>query len=284
RVYMEIQKQINTSAPINTLPPEILVLVFKDVMVVCRYRWTLPAYLLRRGHPGDFALIRLTHVCTLGRDVAIRCPSLWAHVDGHKLDKLAAILEQSQHLPMSVVLREADVVGRQKVAFQDMLVRSSSCLRRLDLVSQLLSNFMASVLSFHVPNLECLTISSSADFPYGFGYHERQQFPILKETADSLKALAIAPIITWFPTNTFPALTHLHLQAHPDLMFLPLPLGDVLQLLRNSPRLEFLHVTGLDTFVCNETGYKAPSNAIPLPCLRSIVFCDSMCGLTFLVL
>lgn len=103
--------------------------------------------------------------------------------------------------------------------------------------------------------------------------------PLLDHCARSLRALAIDPVTTWFPTNSLPALTHL-------LIGPPTVLHDLLNTLSATPLLEFLHVTGLDRDRHNDVweDYLSPPKRVLLRKLRSIVLRVSPCDTAFQVL
>ncbi|KAM5537498.1 hypothetical protein V8D89_008825 [Ganoderma adspersum] len=97
---------------------------------------------------------------------------------------------------------------------------------------------------------------------------------LLNGETSSLRALGLLPVVDWLPSSTFPCLTHLVLYFGPETAELVHPF-DLLRLLSNTPVLQFLHVD----FVVYEIPYmgnwQLPSEPIPLPHLRSLLFTDS---------
>ncbi|OJT15009.1 hypothetical protein TRAPUB_8452 [Trametes pubescens] len=76
----------------NTLPPELLALIFWSTGTV----GADPALNSR--------LIRLTHVCQYWRDVALQTPALWAYIALKHPSAVNAFLERSQALPLRIHL------------------------------------------------------------------------------------------------------------------------------------------------------------------------------------
>ncbi|KAI0350102.1 hypothetical protein OH77DRAFT_1103071 [Trametes cingulata] len=77
----------NTVAPINSLPPELLYIIFSYV-----------SYSSRRNNN----LLTTTHVCTLWRDVTLHAPALWTNIALQHRAGLKAFVERSKTLPLRV--------------------------------------------------------------------------------------------------------------------------------------------------------------------------------------
>ncbi|KAI0762252.1 hypothetical protein C8Q74DRAFT_1450538 [Fomes fomentarius] len=232
--FIDIQKRINSLAPINaTLPSELLLEVFKLAVHASECSWTIPIPLNRRVDEADSQVIRLTHLN--GSDDG----ELW-----------------------------------------QLVAKNGSRLRTLHLDIDIQSPFVPLLSSLPAPGLQCLTVSSSR---HQWEHHSRyydddafQRSPLLDHCSRSLRALAIDPVTTWFPTNSFPALTHLLVGPSPVL-------HDLLNTLAGTPLLEFLHVTELDRHRHDDVweDYLLPPKRVPLQKLRSIVLRVSQCGTAF---
>ena len=93
-----------TVAPIDRLPPEMLVAIF--------------AHLSKRepGHiPSHFVqgLVSVTHICRFWREVAINAPDLWAEVKMTNLEGVKVFLERSSAVPLNVSLRLGSHLGTE---------------------------------------------------------------------------------------------------------------------------------------------------------------------------
>lgn len=164
--FIDIQKRLNSLAPINaTLPSKLLLEVFKLAVYASECSWTIPIPLNRRIDEADSQVIRLTHVCTYWRDVVLNGPQLWTRVDGHSdtLGKLVAFLERSQDLPTSLRLRHSQSNGPDDGELRQWVAKNGSRLRTLHLDIDIQAPFVPLLSSLPAPALECLTVSSSRD-------------------------------------------------------------------------------------------------------------------------
>lgn len=91
---LEWKRRYNTLSSISRLPPEILSTIFECVteettISSCR-RW--------------FHWIRVTHVCSHWRNVALECPRLWTSISSQRLPLMLEMLKRSKMAPLNVVL------------------------------------------------------------------------------------------------------------------------------------------------------------------------------------
>ncbi|KAI0373332.1 hypothetical protein BV20DRAFT_918936, partial [Pilatotrama ljubarskyi] len=82
---LKLKELQNSVVPINRLPAEILVEIFKHV----------------RHSLGEIAdIVNVSHVCKLWRSIALGAPELWTVFSINKLDVIAAFLQRSRARPI----------------------------------------------------------------------------------------------------------------------------------------------------------------------------------------
>ena len=141
-------------------------------------------------------------------------------------------------------------------------------LRRLDVEFNPLPKDLGPLMLLRAPNLECLTISSLEFVSIVRWPPYVQRTRLLSGQVTGLKALALQAMVTWLPTNHFPALTHLYLSIV-SLHTPELRVSDILPLLANTPQLEFAHIVRIIYSTVAEP--PAPVvTPIMLPRLRSL--------------
>ena len=106
RVSQQLKSPHNALVPISRLPPETLVEIFS----------------LLRSPPDDskyvpsLEWIRVTHVCSRWREVALSSPCLWNHINFTKLT-LPGFTEILARAKMSPLHIEAKIIPRRKTRF-----------------------------------------------------------------------------------------------------------------------------------------------------------------------
>ena len=244
---------------------------------------SFPAIASHGNRPIARALKVVSQVCRLWRDVAFGTPALWTHVDSRSYprDELYNVLQRSSALPISLFLHHASELedsaetGTMQVNSGSLLQTMASRLRRVDLdVEKPKPPTIEKLLSFNGSTVQCLTISSTfSEVMYGAPNSATHVIPILQGEVDSLEALAIFPSIGWIPANHFPSLTHLYISFLSGYAQSPDP-QDILFLLHNTPRLQFLHLHHLASRDSPSTNgpWRSEPSLIELQDLRSLVF------------
>ncbi|KAI0738549.1 hypothetical protein C8Q80DRAFT_1275521 [Daedaleopsis nitida] len=249
------------SLVLASLPAELLISIFRYVLEDNGMAFHVT-------DPEDSAqldvtdLVQLTHVCQLWRDVAVRYSPFWSRIHGAHRDMLDVSAARSRGMPLTLLL------STEKGDATDILTTYGSRLQKLHLTISSEYADVRPLLRFTPKTLECLTItysdlSDQPESPLG-------QITLFSQSVlPSLKALAIEPMASWIPANSFPQLTHLLLVLS-MVRETPDPI-DLLKLISNLPQLEFLYLYGL----APSDRATEFSNQISCPFLRSVTF---ICG------
>ncbi|RDX40363.1 hypothetical protein OH76DRAFT_1423746 [Lentinus brumalis] len=267
---------------IHRLPNEVLIAIFKEVLVSSQRRdafrledreHALLAYQRRNTYRlanrqdarvDTSTLIMLTHVCQKWRHVALAYPLFWTRVDGQHRGQLDTFIERSQNAPLSLYLH----TGVSNL--HDIVLSTASRLKRLDLTALDVDGeeeSMWSILStIQAPVLECFTLSTCNSFPDPTVPVTRTF--LFNQTSLSLKALAIYQLPPWALANDFPLLTHLYIALTDDA---PYPISGILDVLRAAPRLQYIHLSAVPG--CEDV--LDLGNPVPLLHLRSLVINSS---------
>lgn len=240
-VLLDLRSRINASSPLDRLPPEILLHIFEHLACCSYYDDVTPLdYWDRLKTPvRTRQLFVITHVCRRWREVSLNVAGLWKRANDFKPDRIDTFLERSRDAAISLHL-QVERIG----TLTQFLADCGHRLKHLDItLHAILLLHLPSLQTFRAPNLESLTIVSEADLPVQVSDRE----PVLFcDRISSLKALAIDPAHICIPTNEFPHLTHLYLAKFSS----PILSGDIiarlLELLSNTPALQYLHIEGLD--------------------------------------
>ncbi|RPD72186.1 hypothetical protein L226DRAFT_573254 [Lentinus tigrinus ALCF2SS1-7] len=259
---------------IHILPAELLSLVFKDVLEDYLHGSTYCLSNRDEARVDTSSLIAITHVCRWWRDVAVGCPLFWSRIENGHIERSRTFLERSQDVPISLYLTTAGVSLRSQP------FDVGSRLRRLDVHVLPEASDVISVLPrfASLPSLECVTLTHShfalpvAPPLEGILLFEAPVLP--------LKALAIERVLKWIPTNSFPCLTHLYVDfssRREDAM----QLIKFVDVLRNAPRVEFVHVSEFSW----AHGQSAPTTPpVPLRHLRLLLIGYTSMEVAFVLL
>ncbi len=282
----ELEIRINALAPVNRIHVEILSMIFMLICEEDRPDVIVSASLDAYNDAG--LLVRLTHVCRHWREVALATPALWKSFHFRCPGKSEAFLERSKGLLVSPYLNPGPIVmeflrsddykwiaNRQ---IRDVVSRLDCLpgprLLRLDLNMLFSAGTLTPLKNLRAPRLECLTIVSTlwASYARGRNNADIESVSLCDGHTDALKALAIAPVVNWLPSNQFPNLTHLYLSLLHTIRFSQV---DIMNILEKTPQLQSLfmqmHARGPGDFL-------TVPRAIPLALdhLRSLVIraCD----------
>ncbi|KAI0339968.1 hypothetical protein BDW22DRAFT_1361056 [Trametopsis cervina] len=97
-----VKRHANSQLPINNLPPEVLLLIFKHYMVSKRYKH----YMASKQYDScvNFEWIRVTHVCYMWRDIALSAATLWSSLrinDWTSPERASVWLQRSQQTSLT---------------------------------------------------------------------------------------------------------------------------------------------------------------------------------------
>ncbi len=229
----------NSLAPVNQLPYDILAMIFKHVTATIDQNQF--GYLLGEesyvrvgtSYNAGRAAATISHVCSHWRHTAMATPRLWTHVDGRCHERVLVFLERARKIPISLYLSA-------KPEALSKLAPLAERLGRLDVLLEESTedSDIAMLTSCIAPNLECLTWDAYPDYCRG------QPVPLariqmLGGHTPFLKALALRHIGSWMPSNTFPCLSHLHMNFECEI---DARTPDLLAVFANAPNLEFVYI------------------------------------------
>ncbi|KAL1947452.1 hypothetical protein VTO73DRAFT_14413 [Trametes versicolor] len=211
----------NLVAPVNSLPPELLIMVFSLA--------------------GD-DLVSVTHVCQHWRDVALHAPGLWTHVGHTSPEGVKTYLRRSKELPLDISLTvlEIPTVGTLR-ALTAEIHRTRSL--RVTLPSSAGLRLVTQSLMSLSPQLEVLSIRDCGS-PLGvlppLPRAPSQGRPADFDGAPLLRSLTLNSVPLPYLSRGPSLLTNIELTGKECV-------GDallVLDLLERSPSLERLKICG----------------------------------------
>lgn len=98
-----VNTHLNALLPISRLPPEILSNIFLRHVQAARNRAGMNSATVQPMKLPCRRWIRVTHVCTHWRDVALQCPALWCYIKAPgSLRMLRTFLARSKDAPLTV--------------------------------------------------------------------------------------------------------------------------------------------------------------------------------------
>ena len=252
-------------AAIARLPVEILALVFEAVwhataphprLDIEYWPWYCPV------HP---ALVAISHVSRVWRQIALNLPILWSRVDDRMGDRMLAFLDRSREAPLFLsICLSIFHSGIPRPAIHDLLRKAAHRLRRLDVRLEAVDIFSHPRLDFVAPELEVLTIQCEI---YSGVTVVNHPLLLCNQTA-SLRALALLHVRHWLPGNSFPNLIHLNISY---IFMEELPICTLAHLLSNCPHLETLHLGQIWSYSLLSLDLTLPPAPVHLPRLRSLV-------------
>ncbi|RDX39634.1 hypothetical protein OH76DRAFT_1490956 [Lentinus brumalis] len=241
----------------NRVPNEVLIIIFTLVLLSEPRDATYRLHCRKSARVIVSTLFRLTHVCQRWREVITGLPHFWTRMDGISIP-LKTSMSRSQTLPLSLFVR------KWWKRYLKLMADEGHRVERLDLAITSVAGDIVSLFRFVPTVLECLTISYSNTPTPSRMRPNVSDVQLFNGPSANLKALAISTITDWFPSNQFPALTHLYLSF---FHFVDRTTSrHLLLLLSGTPKLKYLHV---DHLVGVDRDWRNP---ISLASLRSIVF------------
>ncbi|RDX40094.1 hypothetical protein OH76DRAFT_1490589 [Lentinus brumalis] len=268
RLKITVCREANDRVPVNTLPDEILLEVFKQSLlrkdpcptVVLGYR----SY----GRVETRPLLLLTHVCRQWRSTALACSVLWQRIDCRNLEQFEEFaLRRSAPGPISLFY----LVPPSRLHTSNLLFPIPSLadrLRRLDIAYPAeagYDNLHERLRSMHCPNLECLTVTKS-NSSSDYANLAVLRTLICQAKLPRLRALAMTHVSEWLPSDLPPSLTHLFLSF---LHYNGIPLSSILNILAHLPALEILHISHYNQVAQMADGQHG--EPIQLPRLKLII-------------
>ncbi|RPD56215.1 hypothetical protein L226DRAFT_615738 [Lentinus tigrinus ALCF2SS1-7] len=265
-----LDEQINFRAPVNRLPNELVIEIFRDVLHENEPCPTIALDVSDTARVQTRPLLWLTHVCRRWRRIALSHPLLWQRVDCHNQEQLHEfLLRRSDPGPFSLFI---NVSKYSHSAWPSALAAYPNRLRRLDVAyGRRKDGFLHTELMFNMrfPNLECLTITRS--IPTAVNRENQPPVTVSHKSlfcgdVSHLRALAIILTPHWFPSKPLPSLTHLFLSFywHSNLR---MPL--LLSFLAGVPALQVLQ---LSRFVLPPQDQEQERTLVSLNHLKYIVF------------
>ena len=234
-ILVDMHQIVNMFSPINRIPDELLVMIFKDIQGPPVTR-TLPSlYMHTKSYDETRSVVVLSHVCHHWRQTVLQTPTFWARIDGQPLDRLYTFMERARDVPMTLFLYWS--VGNKLATI--LGATSAKRLRRIDIALDYMTEVtIAPLITWAAPDLECLVLLTHRNAPTS-ARASLASVQLLAGRTHALKALALQYIASWLPSNTFPSLTHLHLHF---ALSTNAQTPEILAVLSNAPALEFIHI------------------------------------------
>jgi len=230
----------NSFAPINRIPPEVLLLI--------------PDYY---DDDTDQGLIVLTHVCRGWRDVFISRSSLWTQLDCVDFDKTRTYIQRSKSSPLEIFLK---MYGDDDTHIDDAFLLVTPHIHRIKSLTIHADAMPDAIrhLCCHTPLLEELDI----DLICG-SYPPVLDSALFEGDLSSLRELSLGGVITCLPWNNLANLTNFNLNScHPGHDFINL----LLDFLKNAPLLRTIMLE--DSIP--ESSNAPPGRMVSLPHLRML--------------
>lgn len=226
----EHKQLINSLQPVGKIPVEILLLIFVSCIK--------DAPLKRYGSRVPWERVRLTHVCSRWRAVAISSLTLWDIIDLTWPAWTKELVTRSQQAPLTVTytpglkkVRYSPKMSVTKYVFRHCVPR----ITRLHIcTSRNRFRMLYNMLPLRLPALRFVTLS--------FAHNDRQllsDWPYITQLVDPLCLRLSGSWTTSEPRSLFhPTLKILSLRHNMTLMYLPLQ--DVTNALQSMPYLKYL--------------------------------------------
>jgi len=231
-------------APVNKIPPEILVLI--------------PDFWNARDRRQN--VVALTHVCRAWREVFVSRSSLWTDFDCLDEEKTRVYLERSKSSPINLSLKLNERIPSYDPFFQ-LIPHATGRLKSL-FVKGLLRDVkvITSRLSHPAPLLEHLSIRF--DPPNALGRHPALPSALFNGDLSSLRMLCLEHVYTELPWRNMVNLTSFVLYHTPPGA---VSAGKLLDFLESAPYLEKVELF----FATPMTGVQ-DGRLVSLTCLKSM--------------
>jgi len=182
----------NSFAPINRIPPEILVLIPRHYDKACT----------------DQDLIALTHVCRGWRDSFTSCSSLWTNLDPTNVDKTRTYIQRSKSSPLEMFVGGEDMDNNNLNSASLLVVPHIRRLKSLIVWKGSSPNALKHFYC-HVPLLERLVIDLAAPEAPAL------DSALFKGDLSSLCMLSLGGVVTTLPWNNLANLRMFKLTSCP---------------------------------------------------------------------
>lgn len=248
----------NMLAQISCLPSEVLAQIFN-------------AYAISEHDPHLHGRwVRVTHVCSHWRQVALAYPSLWSHIATSRPYEAREFLLRSKAAPLKVAVDFADLFVDKHAPDTESLTHL--VLEELPRIRELEIRVTVSTFQRLDGYLTLLNISAPRLEKLGFHCSPRYSGNLLPTSLllgcyPALRSLSLSRHWTSWDSPIFHGLSELHL-SHIPPMFRPC-VSELLSILRSCPALEDLHLEAAGPE--NDRSASAPSaSSVNLPFLRQL--------------
>jgi len=182
----------NSFAPINRIPPEVLLLI--------------PDYY---DDDTDQGLIALTHVCRGWRDMFISRSSLWTQLDCMDFDKTRTYIQRSKSSPLEIFL---EMYEDDDTYLDDAFLLVTPHIHRIKSLTIYADAMPDAIkqLHCHAPLLEGLNIDLTCA-----AYAPVLDSALFEGDLSSLRELSLGGVITRLPWNNLANLTNFNLKSCP---------------------------------------------------------------------
>lgn len=258
---IKTRRVVNSTLPINALPPEVLLLVFKLYSV---FEW--------RG--GDVPWIKVTHTCYAWRDIALSSATLWNRIritNSTSTSRVVTWLERSQQVPLTIIalplsIPQQDTPHRRQAIYRSIFQHFSR-IQELEILlpeEQLYALDWPEAPADQLKELSIFESGVSLDQePSPTDWHVPSRITEFSQlTSLSTRSVSLRLNAWRFPTS----LIHLNLWDSASLT--PTTLDRMLNILSELPLLESLGIgralLGTDTFPVSA------DKTVALPYLRQL--------------
>jgi hypothetical protein len=211
----------------GSLAPELLQLIFEEA---CADHTTQASHDDEDGKSALDTSIKLSHVCTFWREVALNTPSLWITIDRFS-EEFEIFVNRSKGLSISIHVRASPIsTAPVEIKFPAWLQNSSSRVREISAVgsAETVQNLFQRV-GISLPALVSLKLRVFED-----------NFAIPQISTPNLRRLNLRQVSARF--GDYAGLTHLTLLS----LYSEIKAAELISLLTKCPRLFVLSLIGVD--------------------------------------